>query len=72
MLACLLEKLIILSAAVYSLSCNCIALELEVPRAIFSGDIGDEKMPDMGSMPCSSRTPVSIKTIPVLLSEHQQ
>ena len=68
---CSPEKVPFLFAAVYSLSCNCIALELEVPRAGFSGDIGDEKMPDMGSMPCSSRTPVSMRTIPVLLSQHQ-
>lgn len=65
------DKVAILFAALYSLSCNCIALELEVPCAIFSGDMGDEKMPDMGSMPCSSRTPVSMRTIPVLLPQHQ-
>jgi hypothetical protein len=59
------------NASVYVLSCNSIALELEVPCAFFSGEVGDEKMPAMGSMPCSSRTPVSIKTIPVLLSRRQ-
>lgn len=56
---------------VYVLSCNSIALELDVPCACFSGEVGDEKMPDMGSMPCSSRTPVSTNMIPVLLSRRQ-
>lgn len=51
----------------YVLSCNSIALELEVPAVRFGGEAGDEKMPAMGSMPCSSRTPVSFNTIPVLL-----
>jgi hypothetical protein len=59
------------NVSVYVLSCNSIALELEVPCAFFSGEVGDEKMPAMGSIPCSSRTPVSINTIPVLLSRRQ-
>lgn len=56
---------------VFVLSCRSIAWELEVPCACFSGEVGDEKMPDIGSMPYSSRTPVSIRTIPVLLSRRQ-
>jgi hypothetical protein len=58
-------------AVKYSLSCNSIALELEVPCAFFSGETGDEKMPDMGSMPFSSRIPVSTRIMPVLLSRYQ-
>ena len=35
------------------------------------GFSGEEKMPSMGSIPCSSRTPLSLSTIPVLLSSSQ-
>ena len=38
--------------------------------ARFGGDFsGDEKMPEMGSSPCSSRTPLSSSVMPVLLTQ---
>lgn len=49
------------------LSCSSIAFELDVPCACFGGEAGEEKMPDTGSKPCSSRTPVSCNVIPVFL-----
>lgn len=52
-----------------SLSCKSIAFELEVPCALLGGEAGDEKMPLMGSIPCSSRTPVSFKVMPVFLQK---
>lgn len=58
--------------ALYSLSCKSMALLVMIllPRA---GDSlrGEEKTPAMGSIPCSSRTPVSLSVTPVFLRSRQ-
>lgn len=56
-----------------ALSCSSIDSEsVNVPPVLrtlrVGGDLsGDEKMPEMGSMPYSSRRPVSFSVIPVFL-----
>lgn len=53
-------------------SCMCISLLDSVASPLRAGDaIGDEKMPDTGSRPYSSRMPLSGSVIPVLLPRCQ-
>ena len=51
-----------------SMSSSSVMVELGPLPLRFAGDFsGEEKIPSMGSRPCSSRIPVSLRVIPVFL-----